>query len=401
MPRLGGAFPFSLPDINHGGGVVVLTGGQAFYPPAGNYMWGPGNQTCLQWFDPILGGWRTLQQPDSGPTNFNADGYNWRLINMSGVVAGATITNAGSGGTNGIGAAATSVSLTFAPPTGTGLLTAVGYPIVGGSVAAPTITQAGSGFLQPPLIFCDPPPYGGIQATFSCTLNAGGGLATVTVVNPGAGYLQSLPPNFYIVPQTQFYQGAPSGGVAAAPLIPPGLINPLMAPQGAAPGFQYGTGSTGALLSGNANTGSGTLTGIGMIINGTGYTGTTISAITISGCGAAAATAVMSMCMTGSNGLAGGSGYTGTAPNWETSLGLITNSLLNGVLMPRCARGVTTLSGAGAVNGIVIEDPGFGLQKVPVAGIYETGALAGGLATFTPVCGGQTDTNQLQSRIYA
>ena len=401
MPRIGGAFPFTLSDINHGGGTVVLQSGQAFCPPQGNYLWGPGSQTCLQWFDPILGAWRTIAQPDSGPTLFNADGYNWRLMNLSGVVTGAAITNAGSGGTNGIGPAATGVTVAFTAPTGTGLATAQGYAIVGGSVAAPTISAAGSGFLQAPLVLCDPPPYGGVQATFSCALSAGGGIGGVTVVNPGAGYLQSYPPNFYIVPQSMFYQGAPSGGIAAAPLIPPGLINPLMTPPGNAPGFNYATGSSGALLTGNANTGSGTLTGIVMYVYGQGYTGTTIPTVTIVGCGAAAATALMSMCMTGSSGLSGGAGYTGAnGPIWETSLGLILSPVNNNAVVPRAARGVTTFAG-GSVTGIVIEDNGFGMQKVPVAAVINTTGIASGIASFTPTVGGLTDTNLLQSKMYA
>ena len=399
MPRIGGAFPFTPANVAWGGGTVPLLSGQAFYAPAGNYLWGPGNQTCLQWFDPIAGQWRTIQAPDSGPTLFNTDGYNWRLINMSGVVVGANITNVGSGGLNGIGTVATGVTVAFASPGVTGAPTALGYPIVGGSVAAPTITQAGSGFVIPPIVLCDPPPFGGVQALFTCTLSAGGGIASIVTVNAGAGYLQSAPPNFYIMPQPATYQGAPSGGVAAAGFMALGLVHPLMVPPASAPGYNLSS-SAGALFTSNANTGSGTLTGLVMYSYGGQYTGTTIPSITIGGCGAAAATAVMSMCMTSASGIVGGAGYGTSTPIFETSLGLIVSSLQNGALTPRAARGVLTVAG-GAVSAVNIEDPGFGLQKVPVAAILNTSALATGQASFTPVCGGQTDTNILQAPVYA
>lgn len=400
--RIGGYFPFDLTDANHGGGVISLASGQMFYPRSGNYVWGPGAQTVLQWFDPVLGAWRVLAQPDSGFTPFVSDGANWRLVNLSGVCTGASITNAGSGGTNGIGSSATGVTVAVAASGGTGpaaQLTPLAYPVVGGSVPVPTITTAGSGFVVPPLIVCDPPPYGGIQATFLATLNSLGGIGSITQVNPGAGY--TAIPKFYIIPQSQYYQGATSGGVAAASLIVPGFIDPTMVPFNTpSPGFNTASQSSptpGALLTGNALTGSGTLTGVVFYYYGGQFTGP--PAITITGCGAASATALMSLCATSITVAGGGVGYgSGTAPIWVSSLGLVAASSYDSILVPRAARGVTTLS-AGAVNGATIEDNGFGLQKAPVAAVLNTSAIPTGIATLTVNVGGVTDSSILQSQV--
>src|SRR6202043_4206952 len=119
-----------------------------------------------------------------------------------------------SGMTNGIGATATGVSVAYAASNTTGYPTATGFVVIGGSVQAPTVTQGGSGFLVPPVLVIDPPPPGGIQATAIAVMTAAGssGIASITMVNAGAGYATT--PNFYIIPQTAVYQGGPSGGVA-------------------------------------------------------------------------------------------------------------------------------------------------------------------------------------------
>src|SRR5260370_3876292 len=188
--RLGGPFPFSPPQIIEGGGVITLAPGATFYPPPGNYIFTSGDVTALQTWDPNAQGWRGLAQPFLATQQFDTDGSNWRLINLSGVIIGANITNAGSGATNGIGAVATGVTVTFAAPPSPGI-TATAYPIVGGSVAAPTITQAGSPFLAPPLVVIDPPPAGRIPAPTTASLTAAGALASINIVNVGAGYVAS------------------------------------------------------------------------------------------------------------------------------------------------------------------------------------------------------------------
>ena len=352
MPRIGGAFPFPTAQVAEGGGVITLPSGGIFYLPSGEYAVETGSVTCLQWFDPILQAWRGFQDPAGDGQYISSDGYNYRLINLSGVVTGALITNAGSGGTNGIGTA----TVAFTGPTAG--VTATAYAIVGGSVAAPTISQAGSGFVVPPLIVIDPPPPGGIQATAIATISAAGIITAITMVNVGAGYTSS--PVFYVMPQFGIYAGGPSGPIAASGIPAPGLVFP----SNAVPGTQN-TAATGAQLTPNALTGSGTLTGIVMSNPGTNYSGTTIPTITIAGGGiggGVAATSIMSMSLISVTLGAAGSGYgSGAAPMFETSLGLVAQASNNNVFVPRPARGVTTLAG-GAVSTFVVEDNGFGLQ---------------------------------------
>jgi hypothetical protein len=397
MSRIGGVFPFSQQMPANGDGVIALPSGGIYMLPPGNFLLQLGTQTQCQSFDPNQLNWRGVQAASGEFTYISSDGTNYRLVNLSGVVLGASITAVGSGGTNGIGATATGAAVTFAAPAAGGALaTATAYPIVGGSVAAPTITQPGSGLLVPPLLMCDPPPVGGIQATAVATISSAGAVTAVTMVNVGAGYLST--PNWYVFPQPPNYQGqAIAGATTANAFPPPGLVYPTNLPAGSM--FAGNISLTGVQLTSVALTGSGTLTGIGILNYGFGYSGTTIPAVTITGVGTAAATAIMSMAMISVTVTTAGAGYTGAAvPIWESSLGVVSNTFNNQIAQPRGARGVTTLSG-GTVATFVIEDAGFGFQKVPVISVLDTTADNSTLAVGTAVVGGVTDTSVLQGRV--
>lgn len=283
MAQFRGLFPFPLAQPNEGGGVIVLGGGGTWYPPAGEYLLQTGANATMQWWDPIAQAWRVFVSASNIGDYFSTDGANYRMLNITSTVSIASIT-AGSGGTNGIGFAQTGAAVSIVAPLTAGGITATAFAIVGGSVQAPTVTQAGSGFLAPPLVVIDAPPPGGIQATATAALTAGGGIASITMANVGGGYATS--PNFYLIPQMAYYGGGPSGGVAAAQAAPPpGLVFPA----NAVPGNQN-TSPTGAQLTSLSLTGSGTLTGVTMINSGTGYTAIA-PAITVTGVGAATATA--------------------------------------------------------------------------------------------------------------
>jgi hypothetical protein len=278
MAQIRGAFPYPYAQPQEGGGVIVLGSGASFFPPSGQYVVSlPASNMVMQWWNPLANSWVSIT---SASDFVSADGFNIRLFNTTGIVQVASFT-AGSGGVNGIGFAATGAAVAFSAP-GTGGMQATGYVIVGGSVQAPTITQAGTGFLAPPLVVIDAPPVGGIQATATALLTAGGGIASITMQNVGAGYASS--PNFYLIPQTPIYQGGTSGGAAAGAIPPPGIV----APANAVPGNQNTSSVTGALLTSVALTGSGTVTGIVMINNGSSYTGTPTG--TVTGVGAATVT---------------------------------------------------------------------------------------------------------------
>ena len=282
MSRIGGAFPLPNALPQEGGGIITLASGGVFYIPSGEYLLQTGSATCMEWWDPIGNVWRQGIGVSCAPTFIMTDGYNFRLRNLTGTITAQAVTGAGSGGTNGIGNAATGAAVGIAASNTAGGANATAYPIVGGTVPAPTVTQAGSGFTEPPLVVIDPPPSGGIQATAVAALTAGGGIASVTIVTAGAGY--AAVPNFYLIPQTAVYQGGTSGGNAAGAIPAPGLVHP----NNAAPGNQN-TSPSGALLTGNALTGSGTFTGFRVINPGGGYTSASPT-VTVTGIGAATAT---------------------------------------------------------------------------------------------------------------
>jgi hypothetical protein len=277
MAQTRGNFPYPTAQQAEGGGVIALGQGGTWYPPSGEWiMTLPAANMVMEWWNPVQTAWQTIA---SASDYVSSDGTNIRLRNLTGAISIASFA-AGSGGTNGIGSAG-SGAVAFSAPSAGGVQ-ATGYVIVGGSVQAPTITQAGSGFLVPPLVVIDPPPAGGIQATAVAALTAGGGIGSITMVNVGAGYAAS--PNFYLIPQPAYYTGAPSGGVVAAGFPPPGLI----APANAVPGNQNLSQTAGALLTSAALTGSGTVTGVVIINFGSQYTGTPTG--TVTGAGAATVT---------------------------------------------------------------------------------------------------------------
>jgi hypothetical protein len=389
--RLGGAFPFGQAAVP-----VALPAGGVFYVPAGNYFVSPGGQTVMQYFDPVLLSWRNVDNPQGGMhTVISCDGYNYRLINMSGVVNAAVITNAGSGAVNGIGQAATGVAVSFGAAPANGQAAAA-YAVVGGALSGIVITNGGSGFVVAPIIVIDAPPPGGVQATATCTIS-GGVINAVTLVNPGAGY--TAVPNVYVIPQYSTYVGigVPVNPAGPPSIVPPGILNFQQPPF--FPGInwtQVQQSPSGAVLTAGALTGSGTVTAIVMTAYGAGYTGTTIPTITITGAGAAAATAIPSFCFISATN-AGGAGYTVGAP-FITSLTptgatpVLFNN--NNAFGPRAARGrLTATSG----NTSVVEDPGFGLQGVVNVGVLEFGnAALPTIGVFTAVVGGITDTSVLQ-----
>ncbi|MBO0863562.1 MAG: hypothetical protein J2P16_00620 [Mycobacterium sp.] len=285
MTQIRGAFPLpqTSPQICGVPSVVTLAPGGIYVFPSGNYLVQCGPNTILQWFDPLALMWRVVM-PSQDYTDLNADGANYRLVNITGVVESATITAPGASGVDGIGPVQTGTSISFDPPPAGGVTgQATGYLIIGGALAAPTVVQGGEKFAVAPVVCCDPPPIGGIQATFTCTVDATGMITAVTVVNPGAGYVSV--PQFYIVPQPRHYQGAPQwpmrhevpppwdarGLHHHEPWPAPGLIHP----QNVWPGsdFQPNIDSVrGALIVGTPLTGTGTVTGIVVNYYGAGYT---------------------------------------------------------------------------------------------------------------------------------
>jgi len=377
--------------------VLSLASGGVWYPPSGTYLITTGSQTIVQWWDPTNAIWRQYAGPET-LAQISCDGANYRLVNNSGTCVGGNITNAGSGGVNGIGPNQTGSTVTFAAPAAGGApATAQGYVVVGGSVPAPTITQGGSGFLVPPQVVCDPPPAGGVQATFTTAISAAGVLTGVTQATAGAGYTSI--PQFYIIPQPQFYQGSirfPGDTPQTTPA--PGLINPANSWQGSPFQANLVTGTTGALLTGVALTGSGTLTAIVMTAFGTGYAGNSQATITFGGTslGAAAATPIMSFCMTAAIGgtvtVTGGAAQIANTPS-ITSLGIVATLNNNNSFSPRPARGLNS----SAAGNFTLEDPGYGLQG---GAVFVNAGTSTTVGTVTNTqYGGRVDTSIVQAMV--
>jgi hypothetical protein len=403
--RLGGPFPF-----NPGGAFPIsLSGGQYYYPPPGNYLFTPGTQTVIQWWDPVQSSWRTYTNPPGTTQAISVDGYNYRIINLSGVVQAASITNAGSGGVNGIGPTQTGSTVSFAGPGGNGQ-TAKGYVVVGGSLPALVVAQGGSGFVVPPLILIDPPPAGGVQATATSAITSAGVLTSATLVNAGAGYTSI--PNVYVIPQFLDYPGQlalpytiPASG-PVAPNFPPGqiAIGPGSGAAGVIPqtfmnGLQgsFPT-SSGALVNFGAGVlgGSGTLTAIVMTDFGSLYSAA-VPAVSFGGTslGAAAATAVMAWAASAVSTFTGGTIGSNGAPV-ESSLGQLLLTSNNNTLLGRPIRGSATTGGV-----VTIADPGFAIQtlmasgSIALTGIVSVNPTGGGAGTMGPV----TDTHILQMMV--
>src|SRR5580765_2201203 len=182
-----GAYPY---DQGHNPLTVALGSGELFMIPSVQYVVLPGPYTFLQWYDPVTTLWRTVQTATQNATfPISTDGFNWRLANLTGCMVGASITNAGTGYTNGVYYPSTqyAISSPFASlQAGTAAAPSVTMSAAGGSVIAQcnlivggainstiAITTAGAGYARPPILAIDPPPPGGVPATAVCTLTAG------------------------------------------------------------------------------------------------------------------------------------------------------------------------------------------------------------------------------------
>jgi len=360
------AFPASFAPGVAPSNLVSMAAGNCLLLPAGTYVVTPGGYTSLQFLDPVVGKWTTVNADNSFQMfHLDSDGTNIRLANLTGLPIGALITNAGSGYTNGIGTAATGLTIT---PSAGG---SVWVPVVGGAVnTTVTITAGGSGYTFPPILVVQAPPLGGIQATATCTIS-GGAINAVTVVNQGAGY-------------------------TSVPLI--SVIND----------WRDNTG-TGAILTAGALVGSGTLTAMypSQTIGLAGY-GTPLTAVptfTFSPASTTAATAVMNFTVTGLTVTGGGvavpAGSTlvcgptlvaGTRA--ANTAGPISDINLQ---FPRAAW-ITPNISAGVIQaaGNVVVDGGL-FQAVPtIALLNSTGVAPTTGINITPTVGGVSDISYVQ-----
>lgn len=251
--------PFLLPGgqgttgtYNAQNGNVVQTG----QPLTGQYLLNLGAASSLQVLDPASTRWMTVANGPNVGLPCSSDNASFRLVNTTGCPVSGTITNAGSGLTNGYN----TVSVTASAGGSTW------NTLVGGAINSTiTITSGGSGYTQPPILAFDPPanqgsaPY--ILPTATCTIS-GGAVNAVTVVNAGAGLVSA--PTVRVIPA----QGDTTGGGAVltvnATLAGSGTLTAIWpaiygAALGTAPTLSFSPASTIAVTA---------------VLNGTGATDT-------------------------------------------------------------------------------------------------------------------------------
>jgi hypothetical protein len=347
---------------------ISLTSGQPYTVPSGQWQVLLGPYTAIQWFDPASQIWRNLENTAQVPTVLlSSDGTNYRILNITGTVVGAVITNAGTGYTNGIYLAGTSTGTASSPTctftSGSGTVLATGNVIVGGAInTTVTITNGGTGYTKAPILIVSAPPAGGVPATATATLTAGV-ITGVTVTNQGAGY-------------------------TAAPTIT--VVN--------ANGDTIGSG---AVLTVNATlVGSGTVTAITIANNGAGMTA--VPTISFSPASTTAATAVMcftALTLTGASGTGNTVGSFPIIAQSTITAGtaiLVNPEISTGVFVPRPATGIATT--AATTYATAIADGGLHQTATLAQGIVTLGGAAFGTGAYTAAStvGGATDLVYLQ-----
>jgi len=199
---------------------VTLQSGQYAVLPGGQYLVQLGKYSALQWYDPISTTWRNFNAITAGSiVPFTSDGYNYRIMNLSGTVVGGVVTTGGTSNAakNGIwlagSSSTTGATATVAAPANAPTQTAQMNVIVGGAIQQTiTVTAGGSGYVIPPIISFSPPPAGGLLPTAYAVLTAGA-VSSVTVVDQGAGYTSA--PTITVTPVF----GDPGVGAVLTPAL--------------------------------------------------------------------------------------------------------------------------------------------------------------------------------------
>ena len=229
----------------------VLPPCSAFTIPSGTFLVGKGAYSFLQVFDPVSQTWLSRGNDNGGSLQYvNSDGYNYRLANLTGSVAGALVTAGGANYT----AATTVVTASAGGASFT--------PIIGGAISTTVTVGAsggGSGMTLPPMVSIAAPPIGGLPAEGYAVLTSGA-VSAIVVTAQGAGY--TSPPTFSFLPN--------QAETSTTAVMPTNITTTL--------------------------TGTGAITGI--IVQSTGSLPlTSIPTLTISGAGTGA-TATAAMCWT-------------------------------------------------------------------------------------------------------
>ena len=270
---------------------LTLAPGDTFVVPAGDYIFGLGMYTVMQFLDPITNVWVTAAGAawNRGMNFVSADGFTVRLANLTGCVVSASVINGGTGYVQSTTTITAIGAFTGAIPT---LL-----PIVGGALAVSggTLTANGAGYGVPPIVMIPPPPpaqtnsngVGGIPATAYAVI-ANGTVSSISITNPGAGYPSA--PVAQIVPSP--FDPNLSSGITAATvafsLTSAGVIMGALVTNNGSPLANGSLASVTLSIGGAGASGSLTANVLQTVVSGTvsgtgtGY-GTAVSILTTGG----------------------------------------------------------------------------------------------------------------------
>jgi len=364
---------------------ITLHTGQTYPLPAGEYLINLGPYTAVQWYDPVSQIWRPYQTPSNSDTIIvSSDGFNYRLTNISGTIAGAYVTNGGSGYPNGIYPASSTTtsqsSYVIATASAAGAQSSLIGTIakfnvvVGGAISTTvSVTTAGTGYTRPPTLVFSDPPAGGVRASGYVSALSSGGIGTVVVTNQGAGY--STAPTITVVPHA------------------------------------LDTSATGAVLTATIDTTnfSGRVTAVTLAEGGSAYAAVPTISFSASAGSSAAATAVACLSCTSVSSVSGGSSNqtTNTGAFWIVNSALApskTNAPLNpavegGLFAPRIGFGTLQDNGSGTFTGATLSDGGLhqligtGATTTRLVGLSQwTSSAPTASATGTVNLGGNIDT---------
>lgn len=215
----------------------VLPSGSAYLLPPGIYNLILGPLSYLQVKDPVTTSWKTASAAGFQGVAV-ADGGNYRIANLAGSVSSVTVTTPGTGYNP------------AAPPTVTPSAGGSTYQAIVGGAVSVAVTSGGAGYTQsnPPFLIFSAPPPGGIQATGTATVSAGGVITGVTMTNAGAGY--TTPPNLLVVLDPRV-PAPTTSAVLTTSLTGAGTITGVQVTDqgvggGAAPTLTFGSGAAAA-----------------------------------------------------------------------------------------------------------------------------------------------------------
>ena len=347
---------------------IQLPSGGAYILPSGNYLMQPGQYTVAQWWDALTQIWRNFTGPfTAGQQLIAADGFNTRLLNPTGSVVGAYVTNGGSGYPNGIYPAGTAPTGSYVIATASAGLANFNV-VVGGAInTSVTITNAGVGYNNPPNLQASDPPVGGLRASAIAAVS-GGAITGVTVIDQGAGYTAA--PTWTITPDAR------------------------------------DSITTAAVLT-STTTNSGRVTAVTLGTNGgQGYTATPTISFSASAGSSAAATSVMCYTVTGLSSITGGSANQ-TAATMVFSSPYISASKTNApvnptyeqeLVTPRWGTATTTLSSGVAQTAPIMDGGIHESTSVTITSTSAWGTAAPtSSVTGTIAVGGVTDMTYLFS----